>query len=385
MARVTSSIHRTFCTDAIHAGQAPDPATGAISPAIHPAVNYAQDEPGIASAGFVYSRTDNPTRSSLETCLAALDQAYHARVFATGMAAADASIRATCRPGDHIVISAGAFSGTFRLLHRVLSDWSIEHTAVDCSRPGSVSSALRPNTRLVWVESPSNPMLDIADIQIVAEITNKSGAKLVVDNTLASPYLQQPLHLGADIVVYSNKYVSGHSDSMAGIVVTNDGEIAERIAFLQNAAGAVPSPWDCWLTLRGAKTLAVRLERQCDNAERVVEALQQHPQVTRLLYPGMPEHPGHRIAASQMRRFGGVVSFTVDGGQDTARKVCSSTKLFTLAESLGGVESLIQLPNLMTHRPAIHPMPELPPDLIRLSLGLEEADDLIADLYQALC
>lgn len=374
-----------FATRAIHAGQDPDPATGSVIVPIHATSTYAQDGVGGLRAGFEYSRTANPTRVALEECLAALENGRFARSFASGMAASDVVLRAICRPGDHVVIPDDAYGGTFRLIDKVLAHWGIEHTPVPVSDVDAVRAACRSNTRIVWCETPTNPLLNVADIAALAGVAHDVGARLVVDNTFASPYLQQPLDLGADIVVHSTtKYLGGHSDVVGGAVVTSDQAIAEHVAFLQNSAGAVPGPFDAWLTLRGIKTLAVRMEQHSTNAERVVEFLTGHPKVTGVRYPGLSAHPGHEVAAKQMRRFGGMVSFSVAGGEQAALDVCGRTRLFTLAESLGGVESLIEHPGRMTHASTANSALEVPSDLIRLSVGLEDAGDLVEDLRTAL-
>jgi cystathionine gamma-synthase len=374
-----------FSTRAIHAGQTPDPTTGSVIVPIHATSTYAQDGVGGLRDGFEYSRTGNPTRTALETCLAALEGGRHGRAFASGMAATDAVLRATCRPGDHVVLPNDAYGGTFRLIDKVFRHWGLEHTPVPLEDIDAVRAALRPTTRLVWCETPTNPLLNIADIAALAEVAHEGGARLVVDNTFASPYLQTPLSLGADLALHSTtKYLGGHSDVVGGAVVTDDGALDEQVGFLQNGAGAVPGPFDAWLTLRGVKTLSVRMERHCDNAERVVAALTAHPQVTGVRYPGLPEHPGHEVAAKQMRRFGGMVSFTVAGGVDAAFEVCKRTRLFVLAESLGGVESLIEHPGRMTHASTAGSQLEVPADLVRLSVGIEDAEDLVTDLLDAL-
>ncbi|MDQ3600057.1 MAG: cystathionine gamma-synthase [Actinomycetota bacterium] len=374
-----------FSTRAIHAGQTPDPTTGSVIVPIHATSTYAQDGVGGLRDGFEYSRTGNPTRTALETCLAALEGGRHGRAFASGMAATDAVLRATCRPGDHVVLPNDAYGGTFRLIDKVFRHWGLEHTPVPLEDIDAVRAALRPTTRLVWCETPTNPLLNIADIAALAEVAHEGGARLVVDNTFASPYLQTPLSLGADLALHSTtKYLGGHSDVVGGAVVTDDGALDEQVGFLQNGAGAVPGPFDAWLTLRGVKTLSVRMERHCDNAERVVAALTAHPQVTSVRYPGLPEHPGHEVAAKQMRRFGGMVSFTVAGGVDAAFEVCKRTRLFVLAESLGGVESLIEHPGRMTHASTAGSQLEVPADLVRLSVGIEDAEDLVTDLLDAL-
>ena len=374
-----------FATRAIHAGQAPDPTTGSVIVPIHATSTYAQDGVGGTRGGYEYSRTGNPTRSALEECLASLEGGAFGRAFASGMAASDVLIRATCRPGDHLIIPDDAYGGTFRLVDKVLTHWGIEYTTVSLADIAAVRAAIRPSTRLIWCESPTNPLLNIADIAALAGVAHEAGARLVVDNTFASPYLQQPLELGADVVVHSaTKYLGGHSDVVGGAIITSERELDEQIAFLQNGGGAVPGPFDAWLTLRGLKTLAVRMERHCDNAERVVEFLSGHAKVTRVYYPGLAEHPGHEIAAKQMARFGGMISFRVAGGIDAALAVCAKTKVFILAESLGGVESLIEHPGRMTHASTEGSALEVPADLIRLSVGIEDAADLVEDLRQAL-
>jgi cystathionine gamma-synthase len=374
-----------FSTRAIHAGQDPDPHTGSVIVPIHATSTFVQDGVGGLRDGHEYARTSNPTRTALEICLAALEGGRHGRAFASGMAATDALLRATCRPGDHVVIPDDAYGGTFRLIDKVFRYWGIEHTAVGLSDVDAVRAAIRPTTRLVWCETPTNPLLAIADIAALAEITHEAGARLVVDNTFASPYLQTPLGLGADVVLHSTtKYLGGHSDVIGGGLVTDDGELDEQVAFLQNGAGAVPGPFDAWLTLRGIKTLAVRMERHCDNAERITAALQAHPDVTSVRYPGLDTHPGHEVAAKQMRRFGGMVSFSVRGGQQAALALCARTRVFTLAESLGGVESLIEHPGRMTHASTAGSQLEVPAELVRLSVGIEDAEDLVSDLLAAL-
>lgn len=374
-----------FSTRAIHAGQDPDPTTGSVIVPIHATSTYVQDGVGGLRDGYEYSRTGNPTRSALETCIAELERGRHGRAFASGMAATDALLRATCRPGDHIVIPDDAYGGTYRLIDSVFRNWGIEYTAVPLDDVDAVRDAVGPTTRLVWCETPTNPLLGIADIAVLAGAAHDAGVRLVVDNTFASPYLQTPLALGADVVVHSTtKYLGGHSDVVGGALVTDDGELDGQVAFLQNSAGAVPGPFDAWLTLRGLKTLEVRMERHCDNAERVVDALTVHPSATGVRYPGLPQHTGHEVAAKQMRRFGGMVSFQVRGGVEAALQVCRRTRLFVLAESLGGVESLIEHPGQMTHASAAGSQLEVPDDLVRLSVGIEDADDLVADLRQAL-
>lgn len=375
-----------FETLAIHAGQDPDPSTGAVVTPIYQVSTYKQDGVGGLRGGYEYSRSGNPTRHALEECLAALEGGARGLAFASGLAAEDTLLRALCAPGDHVVIPDDAYGGTYRLFAKVASRWGLEWTAASLADPEAVRAAIRPGqTRLVWVETPTNPLLGIADIVALAAVAHQAGARLVVDNTFASPYLQQPLALGADLVVHSTtKYVGGHSDVVGGALVAADAEVGETLAFHQNAMGAVAGPTDAWLTLRGLKTLAVRMERHCDNAEAVVDLLAAHPRVTAVGYPGRADHPGHAVAARQMRRFGGMVAFHVEGGQAAALAVCERTRLFTLGESLGGVESLIEHPGRMTHASAAGSPLEVPDDLVRLSVGIESTADLLADLSQAL-
>lgn len=374
-----------FATRAIHAGQEPDPATGSVIVPIHATSTYAQDGVGGQRAGYEYSRTGNPTRTALEDCLAALEGGKHGRAFSSGMAASDAVLRAALRPGDHLIIPDDAYGGTFRLIDKVLTGWDISYTPVPVSDVEAARAAVRPNTKVVWIETPTNPLLNIADIAAFAQLSRDAGAMLVVDNTFASPYLQQPLDLGADAVVHSTtKYLGGHSDVVGGALVTSSDELAEQAAFLQNSAGAVPGPFDAWLTLRGLKTLSVRMDRHSANAERVVAALESHPKVAKVHYPGLDTHPGHEVAAKQMSRFGGMVSFTHVGGEQAALDVCARTRLFTLAESLGGVESLVEHPGQMTHASTSGSMLQVPAELVRLSVGIEEPGDLVDDLLAAL-
>jgi cystathionine gamma-synthase len=372
-----------FETRAIHAGQEPDGGTGAVVPAIHLASTFAQDAVG-SHRGFEYARTNNPTRQVLETTLASLESARHGIAFSSGMAASDALLR-RARPGDHVVIPSDAYGGTYRLVARVLAPNGVEFTPVDLTDTGAVAAAWRPETRLVWVESPSNPLLGIADIAAIARIAHDHGAHCIVDNTFATPYLQQPLALGADAVVHSStKYLGGHSDVVGGFVATSNDDLAAELRFLQNAVGAVPSPFDCYLVLRGVRTLAVRLDRQCANAHAVAQLLEDHPSVSRVYYPGLPGHPGHDVAARQMRDFGGMVSFVLRDGEEAALAVVARTKVFTLAESLGAVESLIEHPARMTHASVAGSPLAVDPGLVRLSVGIETLDDLLADLKQAL-
>jgi cystathionine gamma-synthase len=374
-----------FETLAIHAGQPPDPATGAVVPPIYATSTYAQDGVGGLRAGYEYSRTANPTRTALEDCLAALEGGRRGSAFASGMAAEDTLLRTVLTPGDHLVIPDDAYGGTFRLVSKVAERWGVSWTAAPVSDVDAVRAAIRAETKLVWVETPTNPLLNVADIAALAGIAREAGALLVVDNTFATPYLQQPLALGADVVVHSTtKYCGGHSDVVGGALVVQDDELGEQLAYHQNAMGAIAGPFDAWLVLRGLKTLAVRMDRHCDNAERIVEMLSGHPKVTQVLYPGVDGHPGHEVAAKQMRRFGGMVSFRVEGGEKAALQVCDRAQLFTLGESLGGVESLIEHPARMTHLSAAGSALEVPGDLVRLSVGIESVDDLLADLAQAL-
>jgi cystathionine gamma-synthase len=374
-----------FDTLAIHAGQDPEPVTGAVVPPIFATSTYQQEAVGAPRHGYEYSRTANPTRAALEQCLAALEAGRRGLAFASGLAAEDTLLRAVCGPGDHVVIPNDAYGGTYRLFARVAERWGLRWTAAPLHDPDAAAAALTDRTRLVWVETPTNPLLGIADIAALADLAHRAGARLVVDNTFASPYLQRPLELGADVVVHSTtKYCGGHSDVVGGALVVRDEGLGQELAYHQNAMGGVAGPFDAWLTLRGLKTLAVRMERHCDNAERVAEFLAAQPQLTQVLYPGLPDHQGHAIAARQMRRFGGMVSFRVRAGEEAAVAICNGARLFVLGESLGGVESLIEHPGRMTHASASGSPLEVPGDLIRLSVGIESVDDLLADLTQAL-
>ncbi|MFL6159064.1 MAG: cystathionine gamma-synthase [Marmoricola sp.] len=375
-----------FETRAIHAGYEPDATTGAVIPPIYATSTYKQDGVGGLRGGYEYSRSANPTRTALEGALAALEEGERGFAFASGLAAEDTVLRALTKPGDHVVIPDDAYGGTFRLVDKVGGPWGLEHTPAAVSDLDAVRAAIEPGrTKLVWVETPTNPLLNIGDIEALAVLAHDAGAKLVVDNTFASPYLQQPLTLGADIVVHSTtKYCGGHSDVVGGAVVVRDLETADRVGFHQNAMGAVPGPFDCFLTHRGLKTLAVRMDRHCDNAEQVVAYLVDHPQVAEVIYPGLEQHPGHAVASRQMKRYGGIVSFRVHGGEQHALEVCERARVFTLGESLGGVESLIEHPGRMTHASVAGTDLEVPADLIRLSVGIETVDDLIADLDRAL-
>ncbi len=374
-----------FNTRAIHAGQEPDAATGAVNVPVHLSTTFKQDGVGGLRGGYEYSRSGNPTRTALQEALAALEQGTQGMAFASGLAAEDALLRTVCEPGSHVILGGDAYGGTFRLISKVLSRWGVEHTPADLNDPDALRAAIRPTTRVIWTETPTNPLLNIADIALTAEVAHDAGALLVVDNTFASPYLQQPLTLGADVVVHSTtKYLGGHSDVVGGALVTADAELGERLAFNQNAMGAVAGPFDSWLVLRGIKTLGVRMDRHQQNAARIAEFLLGHPDVTAVLYPGLPDHPGHDIAVKQMSGFGGMLSFRVRGGEEQALRICERAQLFTLAESLGGVESLIEHPGRMTHASAAGSPLEVPADLVRLSVGIEDADDLLADLEQAM-
>jgi len=385
---MTHPIH--YETTAIHAGQDPDPATGAVITPIYQTATYAQEQVGVTK-GYDYSRTGNPTRTALETCLAALEglglnHPTFGLAFASGMAATDTLLRLV-KPGQHVVASNDVYGGTFRLFDKVLTDYGLSFSYTDISDPAQVEQAVKPETALVWLETPTNPLLKIADI---AEISRRVKAKnprvqVTVDNTFATSYLQQPLALGADFVVYSTtKYISGHSDVVGGAIVTTDAAAYEQLKFLQNAIGAVPGPLDAWLTLRGMKTLAIRMERHSANAGQIAEFLSHHPGVTQVIYPGLVNHPQHAAAKRQMRLFGGMISIIMQGGESAARSMAAATRLFQLAESLGGVESLIEVPADMTHASVASSPLEVPGGLVRLSVGIENVEDLIADLKQAL-
>ncbi|MGW5424438.1 cystathionine gamma-synthase [Streptomyces sp. NPDC003943] len=377
--------HQSFETRAIHAGNTADPLTGAVVPPIYQVSTYKQDGVGGLRGGYEYSRSANPTRTALEENLAALEGGRRGLAFASGLAAEDCLLRTLLVPGDHVVIPNDAYGGTFRLFAKVVQRWGVDFSVADTSDIESVRGAVNDRTKLIWVETPSNPLLGITDIEAVAGVARQAGVKLVVDNTFASPYLQQPLSLGADVVVHSlTKYMGGHSDVVGGALIAADAELGEELAYHQNAMGAVAGPFDSWIVLRGIKTLAVRMDRHTENAGKITEMLTQHPKVTQVLYPGLPEHPGHEIAAKQMRAFGGMISFRVAGGEEAAVQVCNRAKLFTLGESLGGVESLIEHPGRMTHASVVGSALEVPADLVRLSVGIENVDDLLADLREAL-
>jgi cystathionine gamma-synthase len=376
---------RHFETLAIHAGQPADATTGAVVTPIYQVSTYKQDGVGGLRGGYEYSRSANPTRTALEANLAALEGGRRGLAFASGLAAEDCLLRTLLAPGDHVVIPDDAYGGTFRLFAKVVERWGVEWSVADTSDVQAVRDAVRPRTRLIWVETPSNPLLGITDIAALADVARQAGVRLVVDNTFASPYLQQPLALGADVVVHSlTKYMGGHSDVVGGALVASDAELGEQLAYHQNAMGAVAGPFDAWLVMRGIKTLAVRMDRHCANAGRIAEMLAAHPRVTQVYYPGLETHPGHEVAAKQMKAFGGMVSFRVDGGEEAAVQVCDRARLFTLGESLGGVESLIEHPGRMTHASVAGSALEVPADLVRLSVGIEAVDDLLADLTQAL-
>ncbi len=371
-----------FETRAIHVGQEPEPVTGAVTVPIFQTSTFAQPRVG-EHTGYEYARTGNPTRTALQECLAALEDTDEAVCFASGLAAEDAVFR-LLSPGDHVVMANDVYGGTWRQVAQVHARWGIEATAVDLTDLDAVRGALTPATRMVWAETPSNPLLKVLDLAALAAIAHEHGALMVADNTFATPYLQQPAALGADLVVHSTtKYLGGHSDVVGGAVCT-DAATARDLAFLQNAVGAVPGPFDAYLTLRGVKTLAVRMDRHCANAERLATHLVEHPAVTEVLYPGLPDHPGHELAGRQMRGFGGMISFRVAGGIAAAKRVAEATELFFLAESLGGVESLIEHPGIMTHASVAGTDLEVPDDLVRISVGIEAVDDLLADLDRAL-
>ncbi|HRD14708.1 MAG TPA: cystathionine gamma-synthase [Mycobacterium sp.] len=385
--RSAADSHRWqgFATKAIHAGYRPDPGTGAVNAPIYASSTFKQDGVGGLRGGFEYARTGNPTRSALEAVLAAVEAGTYGRAFSSGMAASDCALRAVLRPGDHVVIPDDAYGGTFRLIDKVFREWGVHHTPVPLADLDAVRTAITGQTRLIWVETPTNPLLSIADIPAIVEVAGASGVKVLVDNTFASPALQQPLTLGADIVLHSTtKYIGGHSDVVGGALVTDDEELDARFGFLQNGAGAVPGPFDAYLTMRGLKTLELRMQRHCENAAVLAAFLADHAAVSQVLYPGLPSHPGHDVAARQMRGFGGMISVRMRGGAQAARDLCSRTEVFILAESLGGVESLIEHPGAMTHASTAGSQLEVPDDLVRMSVGIEDAADLLGDLEQAL-
>jgi len=384
-----------FETRAVHVGSVPDPQTGAVIPPIYQTSTFAQEGVG-DHKGYEYARTGNPTRANLETLLASLEGVHRALqaepapggpggglCFASGMAATTTLLQ-TLRPGDHLVLSSDVYGGTYRVAARLFAEWGLAVTAVDMTSLDAVKQAIRSETRLVWVETPTNPLLGVVDIAATAQLAHAAGALCAVDNTFATPYLQRPLELGADVVVHSaTKYLGGHSDAVSGALVTNLPELYERCRFLQNAAGAVPGPMDCWLVQRGIKTLPLRMRAHCHNAMRVAAFLAARPEVVEVRYPGLPGDSGHELAARQMSGFGGMVSFRPAGGVAAAKRLVAATRVFTLAESLGGVESLIELPGEMTHASVAGTDAEVPADLVRLSVGIEHPDDLVADLRQA--
>ena len=374
-----------FETRAIRAGQPHDQRTGGVVTPIAMSTTFAQDSPGAPKNGYEYSRTGNPTRHAYEACVASLEGAQYGFAFASGLSAEDALFR-QLTPGSQILLGNDAYGGTFRLIDSVHGKKSgLANAAVDLTKPEQIKEAWTPDSRMVWLETPTNPMLSVFDIQAISDVVHELGGMVVVDNTFATPYLQQPLALGADVVVHSaTKYIGGHSDVVGGFVATNNELLAEDLVYIQNAVGAIPSPFDCYLALRGVKTLPVRMDRHCENAQIIVDVLDEHDAVSEVLYPGREDHPGHEVAKRQMKNFGGMVSFRVAGGQDAAERLVTQTKVFTLAESLGAVESLIEHPGVMTHLSVAGSALEVPDDLIRISVGIESADDLVADLVQAL-
>jgi cystathionine gamma-synthase len=378
-------MDQNFDTVAIHAGQDFDPTTGAVIPPIYQTSTFVQDGIGGLRGGYEYGRAGNPTRDALQTLLAALEGGAQALSFSSGLAAEDTLLRAALTPGDHVVVGNDVYGGTHRLIEKVHGPWGIANTVVDMSDLDAVEEAIRPETKLLWVETPSNPMMKISDIAALAELGHRHGLTVVVDNTFASPALQQPLALGADVVVHSTtKYLGGHSDVIGGALILNDDALAEKARFLQFAAGPVSAPLDAWLTIRGIKTLSVRMQRHCENAQAIAEHLSGHPSLAAVYYPGLPDHPGHELAARQMRGFGGMLSLAFAGGEAAARAFVESTRLFQLAESLGGVESLVNYPSEMTHASVRGTELEVPANVVRLSVGIEDVADLIADLDAAL-
>ncbi len=374
-----------FETRAIRAGQPHDQRTGGVVTPISMSTTFAQDSPGSPKNGYEYSRTGNPTRHAYEACVASLEGAQYGFAFASGLSAEDALFR-QLSPGSQILLGNDAYGGTFRLIDSVHGKKSgLANAAVDLTKPEQIKEAWTPDSRMVWLETPTNPMLSVFDIQAISDVVHDLGGMVVVDNTFATPYLQQPLALGADVVVHSaTKYIGGHSDVVGGFVATNNESLAEDLVYIQNAVGAIPSPFDCYLALRGVKTLPVRMDRHCENAQLIVKVLDDHDAVSQVLYPGLKEHPGHDVAVRQMKNFGGMVSFRLAGGQAAAERLVTKTEVFTLAESLGAVESLIEHPGVMTHLSVAGSALEVPDDLVRISVGIESADDLVADLVQAL-
>ena len=374
-----------FETRAIRAGQPHDQRTGGVVTPIAMSTTFAQDSPGAPKNGYEYSRTGNPTRHAYEACVASLEGAQYGFAFASGLSAEDALFR-QLTPGSQILLGNDAYGGTFRLIDSVHGKKSgLANAAVDLTKPEQIKEVWTPDSRMVWLETPTNPMLSVFDIQAISDVVHELGGMVVVDNTFATPYLQQPLALGADVVVHSaTKYIGGHSDVVGGFVATNNESLAEDLVYIQNAVGAIPSPFDCYLALRGVKTLPVRMDRHCENAQLIVDVLGDHDAVSQVLYPGLEDHPGHEVAKRQMKNFGGMVSFRLKGGQAAAERLVTQTEVFTLAESLGAVESLIEHPGVMTHLSVAGSALEVPDDLIRISVGIESADDLVADLVQAL-
>ena len=374
-----------FDSRVIRAGQPHDQRTGGVVTPISMSTTFAQDSPGSPKNGYEYSRTGNPTRHAYEACVASLEGAQYGFAFASGLSAEDALFR-QLTPGSQILLGNDAYGGTFRLIDSVHGKKSgLANAAVDLTKPEQIKEVWTPDSRMVWLETPTNPMLSVFDIQAISDVVHDLGGMVVVDNTFATPYLQQPLALGADVVVHSaTKYIGGHSDVVGGFVATNNESLAEDLVYIQNAVGAIPSPFDCYLALRGVKTLPVRMDRHCENAQLIVDVLDEHDAVSQVLYPGLKDHPGHEVAKRQMKNFGGMVSFRVAGGQAAAERLVTQTKVFTLAESLGAVESLIEHPGVMTHLSVAGSALEVPDDLIRISVGIESADDLVADLVQAL-
>ncbi|QYF73614.1 cystathionine gamma-synthase [Cryobacterium sp. PAMC25264] len=383
---MSHSVNQKFSTIAIHAGQEFDPTTGAVIPPIYQTSTYVQDGIGGLRGGYEYSRGGNPTRTSLETMLAALEGGKHGLSFASGLAAEDSLLRAVLVPGDHVVLGNDVYGGTHRLINRVHGAWGVRNTTVEMSDLAAVEAAIIPGeTKILWVETPSNPLMKISDIAGLVEVGHRHGVVVVVDNTFASPALQQPLAFGADVVVHSTtKYLGGHSDVIGGGLVINDDELAEKTKFIQFAAGPVSAPLDAWLTVRGIKTLAVRMERHSSNALAIARYLETHPAIEKVYYPGLESHPGHELAASQMSAFGGMLSLAFRGGEQAARLFAESMHLFQLAESLGGVESLVNYPSEMTHASVRGTELEVATNIVRLSVGIEDLDDLLADLAQAL-
>ena len=385
MAKKKSIPSGAFATLAIRAGQDHDAATGAVIPPIFQSSTFVQDGIGGLRGGYEYGRSANPTRTALEIQLAALEGGRHGLAFSSGLAAEDALLRAVVRPGDHIVIGNDVYGGTYRLINRIFGDWGVEHTVVDLADLRAAGKAITPRTKVLWVETPSNPLMKISDIAELTEMAHAAGVLAVVDNTFASPALQRPITLGADVVVHSmTKYIGGHSDVIGGGLVIDDDELAEKVRFLQFAAGAIQAPMEAWLTTRGLKTLDVRMQRHSENAGRLAEFLDGHPSVETVYYPGLSSHPGHAIAANQMSRFGGMLSIAVTGGERVARRFAEKTRIFQLAESLGGVESLVNYPSAMTHASVAGTELAVPENVVRLSVGLEDADELIADVDRAL-